>query len=207
MTALDVLVIFPDAEGVHEELAVEEAHATATQGGVFLVIDDVLVDHGALRVVEGPGIAKGKGGVIPSRQALADDLVEGLLARVVDLAHGSRQRLLDGRGGHEGVERGLVRVGFEYRRDVVHEHRLVLRREVEDHIDVQRFEHICIRDIDDSVQNLLGAAIFFISVHLSKQSIVETLDANGQSLHYTVEFLDMFGKEMIWVRLARHIDD
>ena len=137
--AFDGGVVIVHGERVHVQVRPQVRDAARPDGGILLVIDHVLVDHGVLTrgggaaaverpraaVLEQARFALGPGRAAPcgkrARQKLADDLVVALLAIVIDLADGARQRFLHARARHQRVERSLAGSRLDDALDVANE--------------------------------------------------------------------------------------
>ena len=158
---------------------VEEAHTARADGWVFLEVHDVLVNHAAGRRIECPRVAKDEGCVRTLRQLAADDLIEALLAAVVHFAHGGREAFLHGRTGHERVEGRLACARLFQHVEVVAQHFLGLRGEVEDHVHVQRGERARGRRLAHALGDCGGIPVLLVAVHLAQQPVVEALHAHG----------------------------
>ena len=208
---LDGVVVVVHRERVHVQVVAQIRDAAAADSGVFLVINHVLVDHRALArraraaLVERPGAAVFEQRVLAAGQHFGDDLVEALLARVINLAHGASQRARHAGAGHQRVERGLARAAFHHALDVAEQHVLGLRREVEDHVHVERREVGA--GLADALEDLLAAAVLVVAIHLLQQVVVEALHANAQTLHATLQLVQVAGNQVVRVRLAGHIAD
>ena len=127
--------------------------------------------------------------VLAAGQHFGDDLVEALLARVINLAHGASQRARHAGAGHQRVERGLARAAFHHALDVVDEDILGLRGEVEDHIHVERGEVRA--GLADAREYLGAAAVLVVAVHLLEQAVVEALHTHAQALHAALQLVQV----------------
>ena len=87
----------------------------------------------------------------------------------------------------------------------MNEQDLGLRGEVEYHVSIHRHEVRCgkLNALDD----LVGATVLVVAVHLLEQAIVEALHADRKALHTTLELLEDLGNQMVRVRLARDLLD
>ena len=210
-TAFDLLVVLADGEGVHVHVLAQIRDAARADRRILLVIDHVLVDHRVLarstraQAVERPCAAVLEQRLVAADQKLADDLVETLLALVVNLAHRARKRALHARRRHERVERGLACSAFDYALDVVDQDVLGLRREVEDHVGVHGHE-IRARLLD-ALHDFLTAAVLFVAIHLLEQPVVEALHADGKAIDATFQLLEIARNKMVRVGLRRHFLD
>ena len=223
-TALDGLVVVVDGERVDVEVRAQIRHAARADGGVLLVIDDVLVDHGVIAgggcaaAVERPSAAvleqahlalcaRRMGFHAGKRacQKLADDLVIALLAVVVHLADGAGERLLHAGTCHQRIERSLAGPRLDNTLDVADENVLGLRGKVEYHVGVHRFE-IRARVLD-ALEDLLSAAVLIVAIHLLEQTVVEALHADGHTVHATLQLVEVARDEVVRVRLAGNLLD
>ena len=205
--SLDALVVLAHGERVYEQRVIQEREPAAAQRRIFLIVHDVFVDHAVFGRVERPCAAHRERGVVALDQLFQDDAVETLLTLVAHLAHRARERALDCRRGREGVERRLVAMRLLDDFQVMAQHLLGLSREVIHHVHVQRGEHAAVRRLDDAPENLVGAAVLVVAVHLPEQVVVEALHAHRQALHDAVKLLDVFGDEVVGVGLAAHLAD
>ena len=82
----------------------------------------------------------------------------------------------------------------------MNEHVLGLSGEVENHVGIHRYEVRCsqLNALDD----LVGATVLVVAVHLLEQAIIEALHADRKALHTTLELLENLGNQMVGVGLA-----
>ena len=99
----------------------------------------------------------------------------------------------------------MARARLDHTLDVADENLLGLRGEVEDHVGVHRHE-VGAR-ILDALHDLLAAAVLVVAVHLLEQAVVEALHAYAQTLHATLQLVEITRDEVVRVRLARHFLD
>ena len=187
-------------------------HAARPDGRVFLVVDDIFIDHLAiawrffrwriiLAPIERPSAAVHIRRIGGSGERFGNNLVEALLAFVIDLANGARERPLDRRRSHQRVERGLAAAAFDDHFQIATQNFFGLRREVENHIDVERFE-IWRRNLN-GLKDAFPGTVLVVTVHLLQQTIVKTLHANAQAIDSALQLIEVFRNEVVRIGLAR----
>ena len=198
-------------------------NAARADGGIFLVIHHVFVNHrlvfgctgtstcrntriarSAIHVlaVERPRRTKLERRVFAFREKRADNLIELLFAVVINLTHRSRKRFLHGRRRHKRIERGLRGAAFNHALDVGNQDISRLSREIKNHIGVHR--HKMRAGIFNALDNFLAAAVLVVTVHLLQKTVIETLNAHGKALHAPFQLLNIFRNQVVRVRLARN---
>ena len=180
-------------------------------GGVVVVVGLVLLDlrRGGVGVGvlarEGPQGRAVEVWVLPAGQRLVDDLVELVLARVVELAEGLRHLLLRAVRHVERRERGLLGAAGADLLKVAAQDLLGLRGEVEDHVDVDEVE-MALGGLD-AFEDLLARAVLLVAVHLLEQAVVEALHAHGEALHAALHLRKPRVHQVVGVGLHGHLGD
>ena len=80
-----------------------------------------------------------------------------------------------------------------------------LTGEVEDHVHVERLEHVV--NVLDALYDLLGAAVLVVAVHALEQRVVEALHAHREALHHVGEALQALAVQVRRVGLAGDLGD
>lgn len=116
------------------------------------------------RAVECPDGAPFERGTVAICELGIEEPVVGILAFVVGASQGV-EHLLGGRAGEvQGREGRLLATAFLDELDIAPKDRFGLRREVEDHVDVEDVE--ARRRLADAIEDLPAAAVFLVPVHL-----------------------------------------
>ena len=212
MPRLDGVVVFPQAERVHVQTAVQVRDRARTDRRVLVVGHLQLLERQfdvffplVIQARERPnGVALEERVVTAGKHAI-ENLVVAVLAVVIH-APERLDHLARGRGRDvERRERGLARAAFDNLLQVAEENVLGLRREVEDHVHVERVE---IRNrLADALEDFLARAVLVIAVHLLEQVVVEALHADGQTLDAALQFVEPRLHEVVGVGLRRHFLD
>ncbi len=138
-------------------------------------------------------------------ERLGDEPVVAGLPVEVDVAHGLCELAASERGGHQRVERGLVRPCRLHQLDVPQQAFLGLAGEVEDHVHVERRELAGHRG--EPLEDLLAGAVLAVAVHLAQQAVVEALNAAREPLDAAVQDVDELVGEVVGAGLGGDFAD
>ena len=212
MAGADHVVIFLQAERIHIQILAQMGDRAAADSGIRHIGGLVFVDEQRMVVaalfvqaVERPDGFAAEASRIPARQRFVEQAIIAVFAAVIDGAQ-SRGHLAHGGVGHvQGRERGLARPACGDLLKVGAQDIFGLRREIEDHVHVERFE---VRDgFGDTLHNLLAAAVFLVAVHLLEQFVIEALHAHGQALDAALHLIQIRLDKMVGIGLRRHFLD
>ena len=89
--------------------------------------------------------------------------------------------------------------------DIVKQNLFGLRREIENHVDVEGVETRCC--VADTFENLFARTIFLAAIHLREQLVIEALHAHRKAIHAAAQCRKPRVYKVVWIGFASDFFD